>query len=60
MIWGPYYLLYKKRLMVRVEHRQPKLPVHAGDCGKAGRENRDMEFPDTMTCNGTYDAVILE
>ena len=31
-----------------------------GGCGKVGKKNGAMEFPDGGTHNGTYDAVILE
>ena len=31
-----------------------------GDCGKTGRENGAMEFPNIGVHGGTYDAVKLE
>ena len=49
--------------LCNLTHFNPPLPLvslNMGDCGKVGRGNCAMEWPDGGTHNGTYNVVILE
>ena len=46
------------KLYNETDHGCPQECV--GDCGKVGRENGAMEFPDGGTHNGTYDVFIFK